>query len=324
MPVDQHLAGVGLGVVGFADQPPAPPGPHERVLGQLLRLGRVAGEQEAEPAQPLILLSEEPPEVLVGRHASSSPSSRRYRPRATAAHGFTQLQRRASQGRIIGQEPTGRAGLDTRPSGRGSASPAHSTTPRRGSSPPRQAHCLTLKHQPRDHRSSVAGTVTVRPIHAPGFQLGFFVTFIPRTPGWPPSRCSTPTASGSAASSATTSKPLPPRGDALHLAGTNTLARWPRRTPRATEQPAPPGPAPLTARSAHRWARPTLSGPARRFVRSPARTLGLSSCNVWGRFACRHQTRSTPPRDAAVSAAGGPKPGAGPGRATSPSRLHRS
>jgi hypothetical protein len=38
---------------------------------------------------------------------------------------------------------------------------------------------LTLKHQPRDHRSPVAGTVTVRPIHAPGFQVGFFVTFIP-------------------------------------------------------------------------------------------------------------------------------------------------
>ena len=38
---------------------------------------------------------------------------------------------------------------------------------------------LTLKQQPRDHRSPVAGTVTVRPIHAPGFQVGFFVTFIP-------------------------------------------------------------------------------------------------------------------------------------------------
>lgn len=38
---------------------------------------------------------------------------------------------------------------------------------------------LTLKHQPRDHRSPVAGTVTVRPIHARGFQVGFFVTFIP-------------------------------------------------------------------------------------------------------------------------------------------------
>jgi hypothetical protein len=38
---------------------------------------------------------------------------------------------------------------------------------------------LTLKHQPRDHRSSLAGTVTVRPIRAPGFQVGFFVTFIP-------------------------------------------------------------------------------------------------------------------------------------------------
>jgi hypothetical protein len=38
---------------------------------------------------------------------------------------------------------------------------------------------LTLKHQPRDHRSPVAGTVTVRPIHAPGFRVGFFVTFIP-------------------------------------------------------------------------------------------------------------------------------------------------
>jgi hypothetical protein len=38
---------------------------------------------------------------------------------------------------------------------------------------------LTLKHQPRDHRSGVAGTVTVRPIRAPGFQVGFFVIFIP-------------------------------------------------------------------------------------------------------------------------------------------------
>ena len=38
---------------------------------------------------------------------------------------------------------------------------------------------LTLKQQPRDHRSPVAGTVTVRPIHASGFQVGFFVTFIP-------------------------------------------------------------------------------------------------------------------------------------------------
>jgi hypothetical protein len=38
---------------------------------------------------------------------------------------------------------------------------------------------LTLKHQPRDHRSPAAGTVTVRPIHAPGFQVGFFVTFLP-------------------------------------------------------------------------------------------------------------------------------------------------
>jgi hypothetical protein len=38
---------------------------------------------------------------------------------------------------------------------------------------------LTLKHQPRDHRSPVAGTVTVRPIHARGFQVGFLVTFIP-------------------------------------------------------------------------------------------------------------------------------------------------
>lgn len=38
---------------------------------------------------------------------------------------------------------------------------------------------VRLKHQPRDHRSPVAGTVTVRPVHAPGFQVGFFVTFIP-------------------------------------------------------------------------------------------------------------------------------------------------
>lgn len=38
---------------------------------------------------------------------------------------------------------------------------------------------LTLKHQPRDHRSPVAGTVTVRPIHAHGFQVGFLVAFIP-------------------------------------------------------------------------------------------------------------------------------------------------
>jgi hypothetical protein len=33
--------------------------------------GSSAGEQEAEPTQPLIVLSEEPPEVLVGPHASS-------------------------------------------------------------------------------------------------------------------------------------------------------------------------------------------------------------------------------------------------------------
>jgi hypothetical protein len=38
---------------------------------------------------------------------------------------------------------------------------------------------VRLKHQPRDHRSPVAGTVAVRPVHAPGFQVGFFVTFIP-------------------------------------------------------------------------------------------------------------------------------------------------
>jgi hypothetical protein len=38
---------------------------------------------------------------------------------------------------------------------------------------------LTLKYQPRDHRSPVAGTVTVRPVHARGFQVGFFVAFVP-------------------------------------------------------------------------------------------------------------------------------------------------
>jgi hypothetical protein len=38
---------------------------------------------------------------------------------------------------------------------------------------------LALKRQPRDHRSPVAGTVTARPVHAPGFQVGFFVAFVP-------------------------------------------------------------------------------------------------------------------------------------------------
>jgi len=43
---------------------------------------------------------------------------------------------------------------------------------------------LTLKRRPRDHRSPVAGTVAVRPVHAPGFQVGFFVAFIP-VDTWP-------------------------------------------------------------------------------------------------------------------------------------------
>jgi hypothetical protein len=38
---------------------------------------------------------------------------------------------------------------------------------------------LTLKRQPRDHRSPVAGTVAVRTIRASGLQAGFLVTFIP-------------------------------------------------------------------------------------------------------------------------------------------------
>jgi hypothetical protein len=38
---------------------------------------------------------------------------------------------------------------------------------------------LTLKRQPRDHRSPVAGTVAVRTIGASGFQVRFLVTFIP-------------------------------------------------------------------------------------------------------------------------------------------------
>jgi hypothetical protein len=38
---------------------------------------------------------------------------------------------------------------------------------------------LTLKRQPRDHRSPTAGTVAVQPVLAPGFQVGFFVAFIP-------------------------------------------------------------------------------------------------------------------------------------------------
>jgi hypothetical protein len=94
VPVDQHLAGVGLGVVGLAGQPPAPPGPHQRLLGQVLGLGRVPGEQEAEPAQPLVVLGEEPPEVLVGRHASPSRCCRRHGRRATAARGFTEFRAR--------------------------------------------------------------------------------------------------------------------------------------------------------------------------------------------------------------------------------------
>jgi hypothetical protein len=40
----------------------------------------------------------------------------------------------------------------------------------------------------------------------------------------------------------------------------------------------------------------SLSGPARKFVRGPARTLGLSSCNVWG--------RCVPPPGAIHSASG--------------------
>ena len=57
----------------------------------LVGLGRVAGEQEAEPTQPLVVLGEERSEVLVGRHASSSRCCRRHRRRATVAHGFTEL-----------------------------------------------------------------------------------------------------------------------------------------------------------------------------------------------------------------------------------------
>ena len=37
-----------------------------------LEIGRVSGEQEAEPTQPLVVLGEEPPKLLVGRHAGSS------------------------------------------------------------------------------------------------------------------------------------------------------------------------------------------------------------------------------------------------------------
>jgi hypothetical protein len=38
---------------------------------------------------------------------------------------------------------------------------------------------LTLKRQPRDHRSPVAGTVAVRTIRASGLQVRFLVAFIP-------------------------------------------------------------------------------------------------------------------------------------------------
>ncbi len=38
---------------------------------------------------------------------------------------------------------------------------------------------LDLKHTPRDQRSPVVKTATVRPIHKRGFQVGFVVTFVP-------------------------------------------------------------------------------------------------------------------------------------------------
>jgi hypothetical protein len=68
--VDQHLADVGLGPVQGAHPRPRPPGPHQRLLGQVLGLGAVAGQQVAQPVQPPVLAGEELPELqLRAAHA---------------------------------------------------------------------------------------------------------------------------------------------------------------------------------------------------------------------------------------------------------------
>src|SRR4029450_1869603 len=69
--VDQDLAGVGGRGVGAVDHP-APPGPGQRLLGELLGLGLVAGQQQAQPAQPDVLAGEELAELdLVDGHGVS-------------------------------------------------------------------------------------------------------------------------------------------------------------------------------------------------------------------------------------------------------------
>ena len=64
------------GVAVVAHQPP-PPEAHQRVLGELLRLGAVAGQQEPEAPQPPILSGEELAELPpgLGHPASTSGAS---------------------------------------------------------------------------------------------------------------------------------------------------------------------------------------------------------------------------------------------------------
>jgi len=77
MAVDQDLASVGGRVVGPV-QRPAPPGPHQRLLGQLLGLGLVADQQQAKPAQARVLGGVELAELeVVDGHAILTPQEGR-------------------------------------------------------------------------------------------------------------------------------------------------------------------------------------------------------------------------------------------------------
>jgi hypothetical protein len=86
--VDQHLAGVVPGPVITADPGPHPIGPQQGLLGQVLGLGAVAGQQEAQPAQPPVLAGEELPELQI-RVVHAPPFARCLLPRSRPASGFT-------------------------------------------------------------------------------------------------------------------------------------------------------------------------------------------------------------------------------------------
>jgi hypothetical protein len=74
VPVHQHLAGVGLRMLLAAHQRPPPVDADQRLLGQLVALAPVAGQQEAEAAQPPVLAGEELGELpVLWTHASPAP-----------------------------------------------------------------------------------------------------------------------------------------------------------------------------------------------------------------------------------------------------------